>query len=122
VLRGSYEKAVEKVCKKYSFERSELSMQTALIRNKVGKIEAHLLSVILRRSALRQSVTCGEGLVLANSMIEGTETQVRLMDWKKNNLKNRPNDNTCWNAWPALLAKKLAEERRHHHLEKGPQV
>jgi hypothetical protein len=41
---------------------------------------------ILRRAALRQPVTCGEGLVLANSMIEGTEAKVRLMDWKRNNL------------------------------------
>jgi hypothetical protein len=27
-------------------------------------------------------------------MIEGTEVQGRLMGWKKNNLKNGPNDNT----------------------------
>jgi hypothetical protein len=39
-------------------------------------------------------VTCGEGFLLAKSMIEGTEAQVRLMDWKKNNLKNGPNNNT----------------------------
>jgi hypothetical protein len=85
VPRGSYEKAVGKVCKKYDLERSELPMETALSRTKVGRklklkhrgtpspmigIEAHLLADILRRAALRQPVTCGEGLVLANSMIE----------------------------------------------------
>jgi hypothetical protein len=37
VSRGSYEKAVEKVCKKYNLERSELSMETALSRTKVGR-------------------------------------------------------------------------------------
>jgi hypothetical protein len=106
VPRGSYEKSVEKVCKKYDLEMSELSMETALSRTKVGRklkvkhrgkespmigIEAHLLAAIPRRAALRQSVTCGEGLVLVKSMIEGTEAQVRL-NWKKNNLKNGPND------------------------------
>jgi hypothetical protein len=55
-------------------------------------IEAHLLAAILRRASLRQPVTCVEGRVLANSVIQGTEAQVRLMDWKNNNLKNGPND------------------------------
>jgi hypothetical protein len=44
-------------------------------------IEGHLLAVMLRRAALRQPVYCAEGLELANSMIEGTETQVGLMNW-----------------------------------------
>jgi hypothetical protein len=35
--RGSYETAVEKNAKKYNLERSELSMETALIRTKVGR-------------------------------------------------------------------------------------
>jgi hypothetical protein len=33
---GSYEKAVAKVCQKYNLERSEISMETALSRTKVG--------------------------------------------------------------------------------------
>jgi hypothetical protein len=109
VPRGSYEKEVGKVCQKYDLERSELSMERALIRTKIRRklkvkhivthspvidIEAHLLAAILRQSAFRQPVTCGEGLVLANSMIEGTEAHGRLMDWKKNNLKNGPHDDT----------------------------
>jgi hypothetical protein len=55
-------------------------------------IEAHLLAAIMRQSALRQPVSCGEGLELAKSMIEGTEAQFALTERKKNNLKNGPND------------------------------
>jgi hypothetical protein len=46
-------------------------------------IEGHLVAVILGRAELHQPVSCAEGLELANSMIEGTETQVGLMNWKK---------------------------------------
>jgi hypothetical protein len=73
-------------------------METALSRTRVGRklkvnhrgtyshmigIEAHLLAAILRRAAFRQPVSCGEGFELANSMIEGTEAQVALMEWKR---------------------------------------
>jgi hypothetical protein len=51
-------------------------IQTDLARSAVCP---EVLAAILRRAALCQPVTCGEGLVLANSMIEGTEAQVRLM-------------------------------------------
>jgi hypothetical protein len=68
VSKGAYEKAVAKVCEKYNVERSEISIETALSRTKVGRklkvnhrgtyspmigIEAHLLAAILRRAALR---------------------------------------------------------------------
>jgi hypothetical protein len=57
-------------------------------------IEAHLLATILQRAALHQPVYCGDGLELANSTIEGTESQVAFMEWKKNHLKNGPQDDT----------------------------
>jgi hypothetical protein len=72
VPRGSYEKSVQKICNKYDLERSELSIETALSRTKVGRklkvkhigtpsptigIEAHLLAAILRRAALHKPVT-----------------------------------------------------------------
>jgi hypothetical protein len=50
-------------------------------------IKAHLLGIILRRAALRQPVSCAEGLELANSLIEGTEHQLCLIEWKKKHLK-----------------------------------
>jgi hypothetical protein len=46
-------------------------------------IEAHLRAAILRRAALLQPVSCGEGLELANYMIEGTQSQLALMEWGK---------------------------------------
>jgi hypothetical protein len=57
-------------------------------------IKVHLLAVILRRAALRQPVPCAEGLELVNSMIEGIETKVGLMNWKKNHLKNSEIDDS----------------------------
>jgi hypothetical protein len=57
-------------------------------------IEAHLLAAILRRAALRQPVSCAEGLVLANSLIEGTMAQVELMEWKKIHLKNKSHNDS----------------------------
>jgi hypothetical protein len=78
-------------------------MATALSRNKVGRklkvkhrgtespmagIKGHLLAAILCRAALRQPISCAEGLELENSLIEGTPTQLDLMAWKKAHLKN----------------------------------
>jgi hypothetical protein len=109
VPRGSYEKAVVRVCKNYILERSDISMETALYRTKVGRklkvhhrgtyspmifIETHVLASIMRRAALHQPVSCGEGLELANSAIEGKHLQLALMELKKKNLKNGPNDET----------------------------
>jgi hypothetical protein len=99
VPKGAYEKAVSKLCGKYNVERSEISIETAISRTKVGRkikvnqrgtsyspmigIEAHMIAVILRRAALRQPVYCGEVLELANSMTEGTQSQLALMEWEK---------------------------------------
>jgi hypothetical protein len=95
VPKGAYEKAVSKVCEKYNVKRSDISIETALSRTKVGQklkvnhrgpdspmigIEAHLFATILRRAALCQPVSCGGGLELANSMIEGTEAQLALIE------------------------------------------
>jgi hypothetical protein len=95
VPKCAYKKEVSKVCEKYNVKRNEISIETALSRTKVGRklkvnhrftdspmigIEFHLLAAILRRAALRQPVSCGEGLELANSMIEGTEAQLALME------------------------------------------
>jgi hypothetical protein len=50
-------------------------------------MESHLLVAILRRSALSQPVTCGEGFVLANSMIEGTEAKNQVDGLEKEQLE-----------------------------------
>jgi hypothetical protein len=98
VPKGAYEKAVAKVCEKDNVKRSDISIEMTLSRTKpVQKlkvnhrstdspmidIEAHLLAAILRRAALFQPVSCGEGLELGNSMIEGTQSQLAVMELKK---------------------------------------
>jgi hypothetical protein len=98
VPRGAFERVTKKVCAKYNLDRSEIQIETVFSRKKVGRklkvrhlgttspmsgIEGHLLAAILCRAALRQPVYCAEGMELANSMIEGTETQVGLINWKK---------------------------------------
>jgi hypothetical protein len=109
VRRGTFEKVIEKVCVKYSIKRNEIQMETVLSRNRVGRklkvkhratespmagIEGHLLAAILCRAALRQPVSCAEGLEVANSLIEGTTIRLDLMAWKKANLKNGPDDDS----------------------------
>jgi hypothetical protein len=106
---GAFERVTKKVCAKYNLHRIEIQIETVFSRNKVGRklkvrhcgttspvvgIEGHLLAAILRRSALRQPVSCAEGLELANSTIEGTETQVGLVNWKKKHLKNSEIDDS----------------------------
>jgi hypothetical protein len=37
VRRGTFEKVIDKVCAKYSIDRNDIQMKTALIRNRVGR-------------------------------------------------------------------------------------
>jgi hypothetical protein len=46
------------------------------------KVEANLLKVILLRGAMCQTVSYGEGLELASSIIEDTLTQLQFIQWK----------------------------------------
>jgi hypothetical protein len=123
VPRGSYKKAVAKVCKKYNLERSDISMEMSLSRTKVGHklkvnhrctdspmigIEEHLLAAILRQAALRQPVYCGEGLELTNSMIEGANAHVALMEWGKNHLKT-VQTTACLERLTSVTGKTFAE-------------
>jgi hypothetical protein len=77
VPHGAFEAVIERISKKYNLETSEINMRTILSRTKPGRklrvkhrdtnspmsgIEADLLTAILRRAALRQPVTCREGL------------------------------------------------------------
>jgi hypothetical protein len=57
-------------------------------------IEAQLLAAILRCAALHQPVWSAEGLVLANSLIDGTVAQINLMAWKATHLKDGTDDNS----------------------------
>jgi hypothetical protein len=102
VPRGAFEKSISKVCEKYNLEKSEIKYNTVLSRNITGNklkvqhpgtrshmvgIKAHLIGIILSRAALRQPVSCAEGLELANSLIEGTAHQLCLIEWKKKHFK-----------------------------------
>jgi hypothetical protein len=98
VHRGAFEKVTQQVCAKYKLDRSQIHIETVFSRNKVGQklkvkhpgktspmsgINGHLLAAILHRAALRQPIDYAEGLQLANSLIEGTETKSGLTNWKK---------------------------------------
>jgi hypothetical protein len=109
VPRGAFEKEITKVCEKYKMERDDLNLSTVLSQMRPGHkfkvkhrgtvapmigIEAHLLGTILHRAALRQPVSCAEGLELANPQIEGTPTQFDLMECKKKHLERGERDAT----------------------------
>jgi hypothetical protein len=112
VPRGAFEKTIKKVRERYKLTRHEIHLSAVLIRNKEGHklkveqrgavspmsgIEADLLGIILRRVALRQPVSCAEGLELANSLIDWTQTQVDLMEWGKKHLKMGKRDTMIGN-------------------------
>jgi hypothetical protein len=69
----------------------------------VSGIEANLLAAILRCATIHHPVYCVEGLVLANSPINGTPEQTALIQWKLNHLKNGIYENSLgtlgWRYW-----------------------
>jgi hypothetical protein len=66
-------------------------------------IESPFFAAILVRVAFCQHVSCVEGLVLANSLIDGTVAQVDLVEWKATHIKNRTHDDSFdtlgWRYW-----------------------
>jgi hypothetical protein len=50
-------------------------------------LEVHVVDWILQRASMRQPVTPKMALQLINSMVEGTEVQEKVCEWKKKHLK-----------------------------------
>jgi hypothetical protein len=68
-------------------------------------IKSHFLAAILRRAALRQPVSCAEGLALTNSPIEGTMAQVELMEWKNIHLRTESHNDSFGTLGPRYWQK-----------------
>jgi hypothetical protein len=118
VPHGAFEEVINRICNNYNLKTSEIKMKKIFSRTKPARklrvkhrgrnspmtgIEALLLANILRHDALRQPVSCSEGLVLANSLIDGMVAQIDLMACKAMHLKNGTDENSFvtlgWRYW-----------------------
>ena len=46
-------------------------------------VEPLIISLIVQLSRIRAPILCSTGLALANSLIRGTETEAKVIEWKK---------------------------------------
>lgn len=54
----------------------------------LADIEDTVVSIIIKMARIRQSLTPSKGLKLVNDMIEGTDTQTKLIKWKEAHKSN----------------------------------
>jgi hypothetical protein len=96
--RNNLTNIIKKATEKYGLEEGELKTNTlkgrfrstiSLYANGRGvnspmhRVEKLVVSMILRRAAMRQPYTVQECLELANSLIDKSVTQVQLVQWKR---------------------------------------
>ena len=116
---------VAEVSAKRGLPKSE-SISLATIRSRKGKnvmqgggpetlmasVEPHLVELICAMAEIRTCLTASEAIALANSLILGTETERRIIKWKK--ARNQYGDNS-----PVILGQKwwkLFKKRWAHRL------
>jgi hypothetical protein len=73
------------------------------VNSPMFRVEKLLVSMILRRAAMRQPHTVRECLELANSLIDKSVTQVQLVQWKKN-VRVQFNRRECRQSWIEVVA------------------
>ena len=52
------------------------------------KIEPIIVNIIVQTARMRQCLTPSKGLMLVNSLINGTSVPKKLIEWKRNNTPN----------------------------------
>jgi hypothetical protein len=97
LLRNTLTNIIKKATEKYGLEEGELKTNTLKVRFRSTRslyangrgvnspmhgVEKLVISMTLRRAAMRQPYTVQECLELANSLIDKSVTQVQLVQWK----------------------------------------
>ncbi len=96
---------IRTVCAKRGIP-SSISISEATIRSRKGKnilqgggpetlmalVEPHLIQLICAMAEIRRCLTVSEAIALGNSMIKGTETERKIIEWKK--ARNELNENS----------------------------
>jgi hypothetical protein len=108
--KGSLEKLILQASRNIDVPVSYLNIGTILGRTKptrklmrthrgplspMHKFDAHLVKVVLLRGVIHQLVSCGEGLQLANLIIEGTISQLQLIQRKITHIGMNNNKETA---------------------------
>jgi hypothetical protein len=108
--RNTLTNIIKEATVKYGLEEGELKTNTLKgrfrktrstiyangggVNSPMHRVEKLVVSMILRRAAMRQPYTVQECLELANSLIDKSVTQVQLVQWKKKMLgRNFKEDN-----------------------------
>ena len=95
---------IRTVCEKRGIP-SSISISKATIRSRKGKnilqggghetlmvLEQHLIQLICAMAEIRRCLTVSEAIALGNSMINGTKTERKIIQWKK--ARNEFNENS----------------------------
>jgi len=103
VSKGSLQQLIdnEKKRRQIDDDISPLAIRKRVLRNSLEsrhlaggqvspllKIEPAIVSIIVQMARMRQCLNPSKGLLLVNSLIEGTKIQEELIEWKKTNTPN----------------------------------
>jgi hypothetical protein len=104
---------------KYGLEEGELKLYTLRgrfrknisyyfngrgVNSRMFHVENIIVSMIIRRAAMRQPYTVRECLELANSLIDKSVTQVQLVQWKQKNVRVKFHRRECRQSWIEVVA------------------
>ena len=105
--------------------RANLVVGPRGLKSPMLAVEPQLVQVIIQKAAIRQPLTCSQGLLLANSLIAGTDIERQVNEWREkySYVKEVPDDQfgkpTPW-VW--LLAWLSSTEWPLALHEEGPKV
>jgi hypothetical protein len=105
---------IRKDCIRQRVKRNSSSNQAGQ-QSPMIEIEPYLVELIIKLSSMRMPITSSQGLELANSLIAGTSTERKVVEWKKKNcaaFRVNGTNKLGKGYWQAFL-------RRNKHLIRG---
>ena len=131
--KGEFEKIIEEARKKFDATECSLSIKTVQSRFRRGNLLVHhrgtnspmpplepdLLEIVLQKGQMNQSLTVGEGLQLANSMIKsGSEVEKKVIAYLQSRKQHAGPDGSTTRIPGSLLGSGYwaGFRRRHRHL------
>ena len=71
----------------------------------MSSVEPHLIELICPMAEIRRRLTTSEAISLANDLIVGTETEKKIIEWKKNRNEYNNNSPVLGKKWWQLFKK-----------------
>ena len=120
IKRGTYDEIIKKTCKKFNFLHNAINKNTIVHRasasgqnltvmkfgplSPLHTIEPLVVSILLEQSAMRQPMRVCEEISLVNLMIQDTQIQLDLIEFRrKTNTLSQLGDTVGWDYWPAFM-------------------